>query len=309
MNLDTKRKMGLIDSQSLSSSPVKITVTSSPTGGCHGLTSPIRRHSLSTNPNSPLSGKGLRGSSGGRYLSMSKESTDEFVAYTVHIPPTPDNRTVVDSQNSPIGVGSSRKSYGYGNPSDGYIKDTIFTGGFNSATKAHVRKSSEDEPMVMKCKTMCQMEGCDEKKAEEKCECGFVICRECYLDCVGIDGGYCPGCKESYKGISDDESDEPRSEAKDQANPLPSRGRGGRMEKNFSLVQSFKNPNQDFDHTRWLFETKGTYGYGNALWPSDGHEFGRGIDRSENPPDFSDRRNRPLTRKVGISAAIISPYR
>ncbi|TMX01819.1 hypothetical protein EJD97_023489 [Solanum chilense] len=301
--------MGLIDSQSLSSSPVKITVTSSPTGGCHGLTSPIRRHSLSTNPNSPLSGKGFRGSSGGRYLSMSKESTDEFVAYTVHIPPTPDNRTVVDSQNSPVGVGSSRKSYGYGNPSDGYIKDTIFTGGFNSATKAHVRKSSEDEPMVMKCKTMCQMEGCDEKKAEEKCECGFVICRECYLDCVGIDGGYCPGCKESYKGISDDESDEPRSEAKDQANPLPSRGRGGRMEKNFSLVQSFKNPNQDFDHTRWLFETKGTYGYGNALWPSDGQEFGRGIDRSENPPDFSDRRNRPLTRKVGISAAIISPYR
>lgn len=293
--------MGMIDSPS--SSPVKITVTSSPTGGCHGLTSPIRRHSLSTNQNSPLSGKGFRGSSGGRYVSMSKESTDEFVAYTVQIPPTPDNRTVADSQNSPV-----RKSYGYGNPSDGYIKDTIFTGGFNSVTKAHVRKSSEDEPMVMKCKTMCQMEGCDEKKAEAKCECGYVICRECYLDCVGIDGGHCPGCKEPYKGISDDERDEPKSEAKDQANPLPPRGgggRGGRMEKNFSLVQSFKNPNQEFDHTRWLFETKGTYGYGNALWPSDG----RGTDRSENPPDFSDRRNRPLTRKVGISAAIISPYR
>ncbi|CAN4091369.1 unnamed protein product [Withania somnifera] len=304
--------MGLVDSPS-SSTPVTITVTSSSTGGCHGLTSPIRRHS-----NSPLSGKEFRGSSsggnrgGGRYLSMSKESTDEFVAYTVHIPPTPDNRTVADSQNSP--VGSSRKSYGVGNPSDGYIKDTIFTGGFNSVTRAHVRKSLEEEEeeelMVMKkCKTMCQMEGCDEKKAEAKCECGYVICRECYLDCVGIDGGYCPGCKDSYKGISDDESDELKSEAKDQANPLPSRGGGGRMEKNFSLVQSFKNPNQDFDHTRWLFETKGTYGYGNALWPSEGQEFGRGIDRSTNPPDFSARRNRPLTRKVGISAAIISPYR
>lgn len=303
--------MGLIDSPSRSS-PVKITVTSSPTGGggCrHGLTSPIRRHSLSASQNSPLSGKGIRGGgSGGRYLSMSKESTDEFVAYTVHIPPTPDNRTIADSQDSL--VGSGRKSYGVGNPSDGYIKDTIFTGGFNSVTKAHVRKSLEEEEVMRKCKTMCQMEGCDEKKAEAKCECGYVICRECYLDCVGIDGGYCPGCKESYKGISDDESDEPKSEAKDQANPLPSRGGGGRMAKNFSLVQSFKNPNQDFDHNRWLFETKGTYGYGNALWPSDGQEFGRGIDdRSMNPPDFSDRRNRPLTRKIGISAAIISPYR
>nr|XP_016457601.1 PREDICTED: cellulose synthase-like protein D5 [Nicotiana tabacum] len=300
--------MGVVDSPS-SSSPVTITVTSSPTGGgCHGLTSPVRRHSLSTNPNSPLSGKKFRGSSGGRYLSMSKESTDEFVAYTVHIPPTPDNRTVTDSQNSPIG---SRKSYRNEHPSEGYIKDTIFTGGFNSVTKAHVRKSSEDEPMVMKCKNMCQMEGCDEKKAEAKCDCGYIICRECYLDCVGIGGGCCPGCKEAYRGISDDdESDEePKSEAKDQANPLPSKGGRGRMEKNFSLVQSFKNQNHDFDHSRWLFETKGTYGYGNALWPSDGYEVGRGVDRSSNPPDFSNRGNRPLTRKVGISAAIISPYR
>ncbi|KAL6329537.1 hypothetical protein AAG906_022086 [Vitis piasezkii] len=31
------------------------------------------------------------------------------------------------------------------------------------------------------------------------CECGFKICRECYLDCVGSGGGHCPGCKEPYK--------------------------------------------------------------------------------------------------------------
>ncbi|XP_031122362.1 cellulose synthase-like protein D5 [Ipomoea triloba] len=300
-----------VDSPSSSSSPVTITISTSG-GACHGLTSPVRRLSLSNaNPNSPLGGR--RGSSsggnriaasGGRYVSMCKESTEEFVAYTVQIPPTPDNRNVDDSTNSSLDVGKS-----CGNPTDGYIKDTIFTGGFNSVTRAHVRRSLEVEPLEMKSKTVCELDGCDENAPEAPCECGFRICRDCYLDCVGNGGGSCPGCKELYKGISDDESDEPKSEAKDMANPLPSRRGGSRREKNFSLVQSFKNTNQDFDHNRWLFETKGTYGYGNALWPSDGYEFGKGIDRSTNPPDFTDRRNRPLTRKVGISAAIISPYR
>lgn len=165
-----------------------------------------------------------------------------------------------------------------------------------------------------KSKMVCGMEGCDEKALDGNfknyCECGFGICHDCYLDCVGNGGGHCPGCKEPYKDINEGESEEePRSEEKDQANPLPSWGRGVKLEKNFSLVQSSKNPNHDFDHTRWLFETKGTYGYGNALWPRDGYEFGRGTERYENPPDFSDRRNKPLTRKIGISAAIISPYR
>ncbi|KAK4406969.1 Cellulose synthase-like protein D5 [Sesamum angolense] len=302
--------------KSPTSSPVKITVTSSGGSRSMGLTSPVPRHSVSNNPNSPspLSGGEKRrasSSGGGRYLSFSKDSTDEFVAYTVHIPPTPDNRVFSDSQNSP--PLESSKSRGK-NPNEGFIKDTIFTGGFNSATKAHVRKSSEEEPVMAKSKLICGMEGCDEKALDGKfknyCECGFGICHDCYLDCMGNGGGHCPGCKEPYKDISDGESEEePRSEEKDQANPLPSWGRGVKLEKNFSLVQSFKNPNHDFDHTRWLFETKGTYGYGNALWPRDGYEFGRGTERYENPPDFSDRRNKPLTRKIGISAAIISPYR
>ena len=45
------------------------------------------------------------------------------------------------------------------------------------------------------------------------------------------------------------------------------------------MLKSFKANNppllmgkntSEFDHSRWLFETKGTYGYGNALWPKDG---------------------------------------
>ncbi|KAK6120162.1 hypothetical protein DH2020_046068 [Rehmannia glutinosa] len=304
------------------SSPVTITVTSSGGSRSLGLTSPMpRRNSVSNNPNSPLSGGENRraSSSGGgrRYLSFSKDSTDEFVAYTVQIPPTPDNRVLTDSQNSPpLESSKSRGKLGKPNPNEGFIKDTIYTGGFNSATKAHMRKSSEEEPVMAKSKMICGMEGCDEKaiggKFKNYCDCGFGICEDCYMDCVGNNGGgYCPGCKEPYKDVNDGYSEEepPPSEEKDQANPLPSWGRGVKLEKNFSLVQSFKNPNHDFDHTRWLFETKGTYGYGNALWPRDGYEFGRGTERYENPPDFSDRRNKPLTRKIGISAAIISPYR
>ncbi|KAH6754834.1 cellulose synthase-like D5 [Perilla frutescens var. hirtella] len=257
------------------SSPVTITVTSSGGSRSIGLTSPMpRRQSISNNPNSPLESRRSSGG-GGRCLAFSKESTDEFVAYTVQIPSTPDYRILSDSQSSPpLGSSKSRGKI----PNEGFIKDTIFTGGFNSVTKAHMRKSSDDMPSAVKSKMMCGMEGCDEKAIggnfKSYCECGFGICRDCYLDC---------------------------------ANPLPEWGRGVKLDKNLSVVQSFKNPNHDFDHTRWLFETKGTYGYGNALWPRDGSEFGRG--RYETAPDFTDKRNKPLTRKVGISAAILSPYR
>ncbi|KAK4492612.1 hypothetical protein RD792_003430 [Penstemon davidsonii] len=299
----------LAAANSPTSSPVTITVTASGGSRSMGLTSPMPRHSISNNPNSPLSGGGSENrrasGGGGRFLSFSKDSTDEFVAYTVQIPSTPDNRIFSDSQNSPPLTKSRGK-----NPNDSFIKDTTFTGGFNSATKAHVRKSSEEVPTIAKSKIVCATDGCDEKAIDGKfknyCDCGFGICDDCYLDCVGNEGGYCQGCKELYKDVSDE--DVPQSEEKDQANPLPSWSRGVKLEKNFSLVQSFKNPNHEFDHTRWLFETKGTYGYGNALWPKEGYEFGRGTDRYEKPPDFS-ARNKPLTRKIGISAAIISPYR
>ncbi|KAL7172063.1 hypothetical protein ACSBR2_031706 [Camellia fascicularis] len=308
----------MASSSSPSSSPVTVTVSSSGAFQSMSLTSPIRRFSTSNNQNSPLSNRGLKGSSGGnrrssgerKFLSMSKENTEECVAYTVHIPATPDRRVMSESQTSPFE--DSKKS---GHLMGGsYIKDTIYTGGFNSVTRAHVIENSVDEPKAVKSELVCGMKGCDEKAQDgtwkAQCECGFKICRDCYLDCIGTGEGYCPGCKEVYKGVSEDERSEPSSEEKDQPHPLPRGGKGGvRIGKNFSLVQSFKAPNHDFDHARWLFETKGTYGYGNAVWPKDGYEFGRGTDRSEYPPEFNQRCNRPLTRKVGISAAILSPYR
>ncbi|GAU11266.1 hypothetical protein TSUD_342570 [Trifolium subterraneum] len=308
-----------------SSSPVKITVSSGgKTGGNRrsiGLTSPIPRPSVSNNnPNSPLSNMSNRLSSGGaiRRLSggggncssmsnVTEETTSEYVSYTVHIPPTPDRMPLSSSQTS------LPEENGKSNTNKSYISGTIFTGGFNSVTRGHVIECSNDrDDLPLKSKLICAMKGCDEEAIKGcTCECGFKICRDCYKEiCGNGGGGKCPGCKDSYNNGSDgeegQEEEEEVSEFEDQALPLPSMAEF-KMDKRLSVVKSFKAQNHppDFDHTRWLFETKGTYGYGNAVWPKDGY----GSNGYEPPPDFGRKSRRPLTRKVGVSAAILSPYR
>ena len=46
--------------------------------------------------------------------------------------------------------------------------------------------------MELKSKLLCGMEGCDEKLVEgdNQCECGFIICRDCFFDCTENGGGY-----------------------------------------------------------------------------------------------------------------------
>jgi hypothetical protein len=65
----------------------------------------------------------------------------------------------------------------------------------------------------------------------------------------------------------------------------------------------------DFDHNRWLFETKGTYGYGNAIWPKEGNFENKKGDDVVEPTELMSRPWRPLTRKLKIPAAVLSPYR
>nr|GEV77848.1 hypothetical protein [Tanacetum cinerariifolium] len=60
------------------------------------------------------------------------------------------------------------------------------------------------------------------------------------------------------------------------------------------------------DHTRWLFETNETYGFGNAVWLREGYLRG---GEYEAPPWFNKRMNRLLTKEVRIYVALISPYR
>jgi cellulose synthase-like protein len=91
-------------------------------------------------------------------------------------------------------------------------------------------------------------------------------------------------------------------------------GGASKMDRRMSVLNSENNKSmllrsqtQDFDHNRWLFETKGTYGIGNAFWQDDPNSFGDECEMSMS--DFMDKPWKPLTRKVQIPGAVLSPYR
>ena len=133
--------------------------------------------------------------------------------------------------------------------------------------------------------------------------CRFKICRDCYLD-AQKETGTCPGCKELYKVDEDEPQDYSNGTLQ-----LPGPDGSKRDPKNMSMMK--RNQTGDFDHNRWLFETKGTYGVGNAFWPQDdmydddddNNGFKGGMMESMDKPW------KPLSRKLPIPTAIISPYR
>lgn len=246
-----------------------------------------------------------RRTSSGRYISYSRDDLDselgsaDFMNYTVHIPPTPDNQPMDPSISQKV--------------EEQYVSNSLFTGGFNSVTRAHlmdkVTESEVSHPQMAGAKgSSCAIRGCDAKVMSDErgldilpCECDFKICRDCYVDAVKSGGGTCPGCKEPYKNTDLDVGD-------DNPRPLPLPG-PTKMERRLSLMKSttksalMRSHTGDFDHNRWLFETKGTYGYGNAIWPKEGS------DDASDPAELMSKPWRPLTRKLKIPAAILSPYR
>lgn len=116
--------------------------------------------------------------------------------------------------------------------------------------------------------------------------------------------GLCPGCKEPYK-IGDYEDEVPDFSSGALSLPAPDDPKGDRR---MSMMK--RNQNGEFDHNKWLFETQGTYGYGNAYWPQDdayGDDRDDGMQRGMLDP--SDKPWKPLSRKLPIPQAIISPYR
>lgn len=271
-----------------------------------------------------------RRTSSGRYVNLSRESLDseisgvEFAEYTVHIPPTPDNQpmdTLAIRADPPI---SQRVE-------EQYVSSSLFTGGYNSVTRAHlmdkVIESEANHPQMAGAKgSSCSIQGCDGKVMSDErgedilpCECDFKICRDCFVDSVKTGEGICPGCKEPYKN-----TDLPNNSVEPgQPLPLPSNAGMSKMERRLSLMKSANRSaivrsqsglmrsqtGMDFDHNRWLFETKGTYGYGNAIWPKDGGFSEDKNDETGEPPELLNKPWRPLTRKLKIPAAIISPYR
>jgi hypothetical protein len=82
------------------------------------------------------------------------------------------------------------------------------------------------------------------------------------------------------------------------------------MERSLSLVKQSTNQSAgELDLCRWLFETKGTYGYGNVMWPDDNVDGNAGNGMQGNPKELMTKQWRPLTRKLKIPAGVISPYR
>lgn len=253
-----------------------------------------------------------RRTSSGRYISYSSDldselGSSDYLNYTVHIPPTPDNQP-----SNPV----SQKV------EEQYVSNSLFTGGFNSITRAHlmdkVIDSDANHPQMAGVKgSSCAVNGCDGKVMHDErkndilpCECDFKICRDCYIDVLKTGEGICPGCKDQYKTTDLDEAMENWRSLRQ----LPPPSGILKVEKSLSLMKSTKSllmrsQTGDFDHNRWLFETKGTYGYGNAIWPKESSFENEKDDDIFEPAELMNKPWRPLTRKLKIPAAIISPYR
>ena len=250
--------------------------------------------------------KFARRTSSGRYVSLSREDLDmsgefsgDYMNYTVHIPPTPDNQ--------PMDTSVASKA------EEQYVSNSLFTGGFNSVTRAHlmdkVIESEVNHPQMAGAKgSACSMPACDGKVMKDErgndvtpCECRFKICRDCFMD-AQKGSGLCPGCKEQYK-MGDYEDEVPDFSSGALSLPGPEDGKGGR--RNMSMMK--RNQTGEFDHNKWLFETQGTYGYGNAYWPADDGDGNEGFHGGIVDP--TDKPWRPLSRVIPVPQGIISPYR
>lgn len=245
--------------------------------------------------------------SSGRCMDYSRKdnsaevSSAECNAYTVHIPPTPDNRPISAAE---AGVRAEEH----------YVSSSLFTGGFKSVTRAHHIEIATTADAGKRSSTTCAVAGCDDKPMPVlPCECDFRICSECYVDAVKVAGGTCPGCKEVYRTVEELLVQMGRGPLS-----LPAPEGGEKMEGTVTMGESHNSvlmksqTGDQWDHiSRWLFETKGTYGYGNAFWVKEGGDEkvgGGGGGRSE-AKVLLEKPWRPLTRKVKVPASILSPYR
>ncbi|CAI9087038.1 OLC1v1021002C1 [Oldenlandia corymbosa var. corymbosa] len=223
---------------------------------------------------------------------------------------------------------SSLKEDDYGDSDD---EDPIR----NDNEKVDEEKRHDPEILPAAKGSRCAVPGCDTyvmiDKATGKdilpCECGFKICRECYVDAAGAGDGICPGCKEEYQSTNITTFNSAKVTGGNDPLPLlppPSAAfTTSGVGRPLSMINSTKSvlwrsqTVTDFDQTRWLFDTHGTYGYGNAIW-SNGVGGGGGgfVDGNDNevniqPADLIMHKKpwKPLTRKLTISAAVLSPYR
>lgn len=215
-----------------------------------------------------------------------------YASYMVQIPATPDNQPIIDAQKS----------------GEQIVSTSLFTGGHNRVTRALSKEKVIESEMShtqmggSKGSSICSIPGCNGSVMTDShgadvfpCECEFKICRECYREALRSDNPICPGCKEVYvdkAGVYDNGEDSRQS---------------FHVEKRLSLMKP-NSPGSEFDYTHYLTEANNkSYGYGNALWPKDDSVDGE--ENGDQPKVFAEKQWKPLTRKLKISAGILSPYR
>ncbi|GAV62680.1 Cellulose_synt domain-containing protein [Cephalotus follicularis] len=280
---------------------------------------------------------------------MASNSEPEFAFYRVDLPPTPDNQPMVDILPTPAGTLStpvnqharilSDTSISF-EVRDQYVSGALFTGGHNSTTYAFLKdvvienRKSQHLPTDGKGST-CWVYGCDAKVMSNSqgldilpCQCGFKMCVDCHGDAMRNNDGICPGCKEHYIEVDEDELSGDFQQHSVAVNPemeesfLVEQYAGTKIERTLSVKQStysnmertlsLRQPAsanltrsrvEDFDDI--LFETKWNYGSGNCIC-SETASCGK---NATDPIVLCSKQWKPITRKVMISLTMRSSYR
>ncbi|KAK1562284.1 hypothetical protein Q3G72_009388 [Acer saccharum] len=195
---------------------------------------------------------------------------------------------------------------------DRYVVGSLFTGGHDFKTRAYLKDKVIDSEMGHNHiagpeGSLCWVPGCDEKVMSHDqgrecvpCQCDFKICSDCFRDAMVIGDRLCLGCKEPYEVHHEAvvAHDDLQEEDHVVGNP--------KLERRLSLIDSTEPKsmkNQTFDLT--LFKTKVNYGYGNAMRTKNNSDGEAGGDFEL----LKSIQSRPITRKLNISATILSSYR
>lgn len=243
----------------------------------------------------------------------------QFATYTVHIPPTPDNQPAAISVESSTSHSVRTRNASLQRSAslrleDQFASSSMFTGGYNCFTRAQLKErvieTDSSHPQMPGARgSACEMPGCNGKVITDErgleilpCNCEFKICRDCLRDTLATGSGVCPGCGKPYPPFAVDGGNlqlQSRSPVDGQS----------KMERRLSLMKSqnpessIRNRNEALEVGHWMFENDTDYGFGTAMRPKD---------ENNESPDWSDVKLKPkgqLTRRLKISAAILSPYR
>jgi cellulose synthase-like protein len=193
-----------------------------------------------------------------------------------------------------------------------YLSNTVVTGGYAASTHAHGLRRKVEERSIL-APSICQLPGCNNNALDvPTCECDIRICAACFKEAIGPSrSGVCPGCKLPYQ-ITDLEELHVRRTEMPQNNDEKSKPRSNSGDwdaDSYLSVPGFKRNLNGFGNASVLPEDspfhEGTaYGGG----PPGGSVDGASSDYSADTR-LTGKTWRPLSRKISVPSAVLSPYR